>query len=121
MNDALGYRWVFWISAIQLAAGTLILILFMEETNYNRGTTEISENHGDAASTTSNSEEKSDKDAPAHTTRDVTASDERQLTGTPYGFVRRMAMFNEKWTTMKVFYTQMYRPILFLRYPVVFW
>ncbi|KAL1404973.1 hypothetical protein Q8F55_008586 [Vanrija albida] len=117
VNDALGYRWVFWISAIQLAAGTLVLILFMEETNYNRGTTEISENHGDSGST---SEEKSDKDAHA-ASHDVVASDDRQLVGTPYGFVRRMAMFNDRWTTMRVFFIQMYRPLLFLRYPVVFW
>lgn len=31
VNDALGYKWVFWVSGIQLAVGLVILFLFLEE------------------------------------------------------------------------------------------
>ncbi|KAI0007227.1 major facilitator superfamily domain-containing protein, partial [Xylariaceae sp. FL0662B] len=41
INDALGYRWVFYIPAILCGATSVFLLLFMEETNYDRRTVGI--------------------------------------------------------------------------------
>lgn len=38
INDAMGYKWVFYLPAMFCAATWVFLFLFMEETNYDRGT-----------------------------------------------------------------------------------
>lgn len=46
VNDALGYKWVFWVSAIELAVGLVILFLFLEEVSKEIGTGESCEASG---------------------------------------------------------------------------
>ncbi|KAL1404956.1 hypothetical protein Q8F55_008568 [Vanrija albida] len=115
-NDAFGYKWVFWISAIQLAAGTIIMALFMEETNYIRGTSELQEQHDAAAPSDAEKNSDAKDDVVVHT---VTA--ERGLEGTEYSFVQKLALYRQMYTDIPTLYAQIYRPLIFLRYPVVVW
>ncbi|KAL1404950.1 hypothetical protein Q8F55_008562 [Vanrija albida] len=119
-NDGLGWKWVFWLSAIQLGVGTFILFLFQEETNYNRGTTELGEQHGGRRSDSeadAGDDEKGDK-----VERTVSVAAGRPpLEGTPYTFTYKLRLYRETYTTLSTLVAQAYRPILLWRYPVVVW
>lgn len=127
-NDTLGWAWTFWISAIIAALQVVILFLFMEETNYNRGTSELSDKHDDAAvervhDSESVHGEADKKDADVSVRVAVTTANEytRELVGTEYSYLKKIAPYRERYATMKMFWTQVYRPFIFLRYPVVVW
>lgn len=89
------------------------------KSNYNRGTTEIVDSvHADrlpAESPAVNADK--EKDLPAVAVHDAPAS----LHGTPHTLVQRMRMFDKRWTSMGQLWVSMYRPVLLLRFPCVFW
>lgn len=120
-NDTLGWEWVFWLSALMLAVQFVVLFFFMEETNYNRGTTELGEKH-DTSSRTSvdlETQHEDDKDKELAT---VTIGDSHiHLEGTEHSFMHKIALYRQRYTTWSTLWAQVYRPILFFRYPVVLW
>jgi len=85
------------------------------KTNYNRGTTELSDDHGtgEVADTDDAGEKKE-----AGT---VTVAETTELEGTPHGFLRRLAMFNKRYTTLSTLGVMIYRPFLLMRFPVIVW
>lgn len=123
-NDTLGWKWVFWLSAMML--GILIVVLFfgMEETNYNRGTTELGEKHdsnrtaGSIGIETPTHEDDKDKDL---TTVTIGDNSRPQLEGTEYTYLHKIALYRQRYTTWSTLWAQVYRPIFFFRYPVVLW
>ncbi|TXT04818.1 hypothetical protein VHUM_04086 [Vanrija humicola] len=121
-NDRWGYKWVFWICAIQMGLASIIMFFFMEETNYNRGTTEITEH--DVVATPDSEQEAggSDKKSEAVVSHNVVGlHTERQLVGTPHTYLQRLSLWHGMFNSVSTMWAQAYRPILFLRYPVVFW
>lgn len=58
-----------------------------------------------------------EKDLPSVVVTDAT----NRLEGKPHSFARRLVMFRQMWTTLPQFFVSIYRPILLLRYPGVFW
>ncbi|GMK54262.1 hypothetical protein CspeluHIS016_0108480 [Cutaneotrichosporon spelunceum] len=114
-NDTLGWEWVFWLSAIMLGVLIVVLFLFMEETNYNRGTTELEEKH---SSSDPGLEVSDDKDEGVT----VTVEDSHPVfEGTEYSYWHKIALYRQRYTTWRTFWAQVYRPIIFFRYPVVLW
>ncbi|BEJ11927.1 hypothetical protein CspHIS471_0203870 [Cutaneotrichosporon sp. HIS471] len=115
-NDTLGWKWVFWLSAMMLGILIVVLFFFMEETNYNRGTTELGEKHGGA--NTPDLEAPDDDKEPTT----VTIEDTRPpLEGTEYSYWYKIALYRQRYTTWSTLWAQVYRPIIFFRYPVVLW
>lgn len=123
-NDNLGWEWVFWISALIAGLLAVLLFFFMEETNYNRGTSELSEKHDagvvahDAESTAA---DEKDKDAGTSVTVTVANAGERTLEGTEWSFVKKLLPFRERYASNKTMFAMAYRPLLYFRYPVVVW
>ncbi|OCF54589.1 hypothetical protein L486_07721 [Kwoniella mangroviensis CBS 10435] len=127
VNDALGYKWVFYISAIQCAVGTVIMFFLMEETNYNRGTSELVEEHDGSAQTDTErpalyrDKQSNEKDLPSVQIRQTSPESRSSLTGTPYSYVRRLRMFDQIYCSTKMGWTMIWRPIVLLRFPVILW
>jgi hypothetical protein len=44
-----------------------------------------------------------------------------ELRGSEYTWVQKLACFNQRYTTLPVFFKMIYRPLLLLRFPVVLW
>ncbi|GBE86769.1 hypothetical protein SCP_1000110 [Sparassis crispa] len=44
-----------------------------------------------------------------------------ELVGTPTTFLQKLAMFNKRYASNSMLLTMIYRPLLLLRFPVVFW
>jgi hypothetical protein len=129
---------VFWITAIQLIVGTLIMFFFMEEvspellarnphsysqTNYNRGTSEMVEKHDDGQSRSVGLEASPISDAEKEAVRDNVQhiAVPVELDGVEYSFVQKLRMLDQRYTSNAVLLQMMYRPFLHLRFPVVFW
>jgi hypothetical protein len=139
VNDALGKDWVFWVTAIQLIIGIIIMFFFMEEvsclwstrdkrakcqTNYNRGTTEMVEKHDSSlqrnvASSIDGNASETEKEAMRDITQTTVAPVE--LEGVEYSFVQKLRMFDQRYTSTRIFFQMMYRPFFHLRFPVVVW
>ncbi|KAK4701288.1 hypothetical protein P7C70_g4946, partial [Phenoliferia sp. Uapishka_3] len=111
-------------SAIISMIGFVWCFLFMEETNYVRSTTEINEEHETGSGTNSSpTEDDLKKSEPVNSS--VTPVDSFEslnaLQGTPSTILQRLLFFNKRYTSLKTSLTMVYRPLLLLRFPVVFW
>ncbi|BEJ15009.1 hypothetical protein CspHIS471_0407760 [Cutaneotrichosporon sp. HIS471] len=124
-NDNLGWEWVFWISAMIAGLLVILLFFFMEETNYNRGTSELSEKYDAAAVAVANDAESrhSDKDKDGETTVNVTVANDgqRTLVGNEWSYTKKIALYRERYASNKTMFAMAYRPFLYFRYPVVVW
>lgn len=125
-NDNLGWEWVFWISAIIGAVLVVLLFFFMEETNYNRGTSELSEKHDHVAVQIAHDQEtavegEKEKQPEVNITVTVANADQRQLEGSEWSYLKKIAMYRERYASNKTMFAMAYRPLLFFRYPVVLW
>lgn len=69
---------------------------------------------------TLSSTEKTDIVGPAEVVS-VEENAPHSLTGTPHTYAERLLFFNKRYTPPSLLWTMMYRPILLLRFPVVFW
>lgn len=119
----------------------------MFQTNYNRGTTELSEVHdedlkssedprfetntsqfnenkiGDTTSednkiTIADNQEKPEIDLAVLNQSNGTKT---ELSGTPTTFVKRLTFFNRRYAKLSHLLVLFYRPFLLLRFPVIFW
>lgn len=127
-NDNLGWEWVFWISAIIAALLVVLLFFFMEETNYNRGTSELSEKHDHAAVAIAHDQEAraaadgdKEKEQEIGITVTVANADHRRLEGTEYTYLKKIGLYRQRYASNKTMFAMAWRPLLFFRYPVVLW
>lgn len=133
INDSLGYKWVFYICAMIQACGLVVSFFFLEEvrlrhkeqtthalqTNYNRRKSSKSMIKPVIA-TQDDLMEKSDIVGPTHVVA-ADESDAQQLTGTPRTYMQRLAFFNKQFHPLSHLLVMIYRPLLLLRFPVIFW
>ncbi|KAH7928431.1 MFS general substrate transporter [Leucogyrophana mollusca] len=108
-----GWHWVMYWAAIVNAAAFLFLFLFMEETNYVRNTSEATEARGLRNGGTSDKGEK-DSSVLVHPVPG-------ELIGSPTSFIQRLAVFNHRYASNEMLFTMAYRPLVLLRFRVVFW
>lgn len=127
-NDNLGWEWVFWISAIIAAALVVLLFFLMEETNYNRGTSELTEKHDHAAvaiahanDAEATAEGDKEKELEVGITVTLANADERRLDGTEWSYMKKLALYRERYASNKTMLAMAWRPLLFFKYPVVLW
>ncbi|EGO24214.1 hypothetical protein SERLADRAFT_437830 [Serpula lacrymans var. lacrymans S7.9] len=114
--DGQGWHWVMYWAAIINAMALIVLYLFMEETNYVRDSSEASEAHELDGSTGSMGVDEDKRDLSSGGRETPT-----ELSGTPKTFVERLAIFNQRYATNKMLVVMIYRPLIMLRFPVVFW
>jgi hypothetical protein len=60
--------------------------------------------------------EKDDKEST--TSSSVSSGD---LTGVPKTYLQRFALFGGRYASNKLLFTMTYRPVILLRFPVIFW
>ncbi|KAI0915373.1 hypothetical protein AcV5_003864 [Taiwanofungus camphoratus] len=101
-----GWPWVMYWAAIINAVALVLLFFFMEETNYLR---DISQADSD------------DVTNEKIKYLDVSSDAKIELVGTPTSFRRRLAVFNKRYASNATLVMMAYRPVLLLRFPVVFW
>ncbi|KAH7913793.1 major facilitator superfamily domain-containing protein [Hygrophoropsis aurantiaca] len=111
--DGQGWHWVMYWAALINAAALVFLFIFMEETNYVRTTSEATEG---AAFDSEGTSVKDEKDSST-TVQGISG----HLIGTPTTFIQRLAIFNNRYASNKMLLTMAYRPVVLLRFPVVFW
>ncbi|KDQ56157.1 hypothetical protein JAAARDRAFT_79586 [Jaapia argillacea MUCL 33604] len=125
--DGQGWHWVMYWCAIINGAALFILFFCMEETTYLRSKTEASERH--QADSPVNDEKKIST-FDVQVTRANDSSDGNSVVGTPKPgslvgipktYLQRLSFFDTRYTDTKTIFTMMYRPLLLLRFPVVFW
>ncbi|KAH7884237.1 major facilitator superfamily domain-containing protein [Phlebopus sp. FC_14] len=107
--DGQGWHWVMYWAAIINFGSLIVLFFFMEETNFVRTNSEAAE-----AVDFNSSEEKDDKSSSA-------SPSPGELVGTPKSFLQRLALFNGRYASNKMLFTMAYRPVVLLRFPVIFW
>ncbi|KAG1727697.1 major facilitator superfamily domain-containing protein [Suillus lakei] len=100
--DGQGWHWVMYWAAIINFGSLIVLFFFMEETNFVRNTSEATE-----AMTRSQL---------LHLP--VSSGD---LTGIPKTYSQRLALFGGRYASNKLLLTMTYRPVILLRFPVIFW
>lgn len=103
------------------------------QTNFDRGTTELAEKHSvDRDSTQTDVEIVGEgKNSVASAGKTVEVEEKwnehinipvyPHLEGRPYTWLERLRLFRRRWLSYKTMFTMMYRPLLLLRFPVVFW
>lgn len=102
------------------------------QTNFDRGTTELAEQHSVDRDSTQTDVEAIGEGKGVTTTGKVVEVEEKwnesinipvypHLYGTPYTWPQRLRLFRHRWLSYKTMFTMMYRPLLLLRFPVVFW
>ncbi|KAI0919378.1 hypothetical protein AcV7_006131 [Taiwanofungus camphoratus] len=101
-----GWPWVMYWAAIINAVALVLLFFFMEETNYLR---DISQ---------ADSDDVTDEKIKY---LDVSSDAKIELVGTPTSFRQRLAVFNKRYASNATLVKMTYRPVLLLRFPVVFW
>ncbi|KAH7884843.1 major facilitator superfamily domain-containing protein [Phlebopus sp. FC_14] len=99
--DGQGWYWVMYWAAITNFASFVVLFFFLEEaspllTNFVR---------------TRSDPERDERDS----------SGSAALIGTPKSFMQRLQFFNRRYASNEMLFTMAYRPILLLRFPVIFW
>jgi len=128
--DSQGWHWVMYWTAIINAVMFVILLVLLEETSYprNRGGGQISkqrsDNDPDEKKTISNDKGQDPGTPLDHRSCDVLeTSDEKssQLKGTPTPLLTRLAIFNRRLAPNGMLLTTVWRPLLLLRFPSVFW
>jgi MFS family permease len=124
-NDNLGWEWVFWLSAIIGGLLVVVLVFFMEETNYNRGTSELDEKHAHNTGVVAHDAEsrlsEKDKDVVGTVTITVANAGDRALDGTQWSFIQKLMPYRERYASNKTMLAMVYRPFLYFRYPIVVW
>ncbi|KAI1084682.1 putative MFS transporter [Whalleya microplaca] len=119
INDALGYRWVFYIPAIFCGATSIFLFIFMEETNYDRRTVGIVAAGSDAEVAPEEGSAK-EKDAVNSPVRRVQSPDisngEAMRTKT---FVQKLAILDKPRPFMMHY--RAWQSLKLLSWPVVFY
>ncbi|CCM06822.1 uncharacterized protein FIBRA_09125 [Fibroporia radiculosa] len=103
--DGQGWSWVMYWCAIINFGSLVIMFFFLEESNYNRKTIE-----------SAIVEEEKIKYAD-----DGSSARLNNLVGVPRSFVSRLAVFNRRFYDNKMLVRMMYRPLLLLRFPIIFW
>ncbi|KAH9949168.1 major facilitator superfamily domain-containing protein [Amylocystis lapponica] len=101
--DGQGWHWVMYWSAIINVGALAILYFCLEESNYNRDTVEA----------TVIEEEK------IKYMDDNSEGRLNHLVGVPTSFVKRLAIFNRRYQSNKMFLRMMYRPLMLLQFPIV--
>ncbi|KAG1843335.1 major facilitator superfamily domain-containing protein [Suillus subalutaceus] len=111
--DGQGWHWVMYWAAIINFGSLIVLFFFMEETNFVRNTSEATEA---VRFSTKPGAEKDDKEST--TSSPVPSGD---LTGIPKTYSQRLALFGGRYASNKLLLTMTYRPVILLRFPVIFW
>ncbi|KAG2125510.1 major facilitator superfamily domain-containing protein [Suillus clintonianus] len=111
--DGQGWHWVMYWAAIINFGSLIVLFFFMEETNFVRNTSEATEA---VHLSTKPDAEKDDKESTISSP--VSSGD---LTGIPKTYAQRLALFGGRYASNKLLFTMTYRPIILLRFPVIFW
>ncbi|CAK7242265.1 MAG: hypothetical protein STHCBS139747_003751 [Sporothrix thermara] len=120
INDGQGYRWVFYYFCIFLAAATVFLFLFMEETNYDRITVGAVEDTAVAVLATSGSastdvEKTTGEKAACDTDTDTYAV----LPPSTKTFWQKLSLCDKPRPSR--FFHRVRQQLLFLAWPVVFY
>ena len=120
INDSMGYRWVFYFPAIFCAATWIFLLIFMEETNYDRATVGVvataTPSNGQVVSANGGEKGGNEKNsAPAIDIPEITAS----ATGKPKGLLTRMALLDKPRPFMMHY--RAWQSLKLLPWPVVFY
>ncbi|KAK7751017.1 hypothetical protein SLS62_007002 [Diatrype stigma] len=124
INDAMGYKWVFYFPGIFCAATLIFLFFFMEETNYDRRTvgvvTTAAAGSEEAVGNSSEPEKGgAEKDKGSELASPVDGPDHSGYAENPKGFWQRMSLLDKPRPFMMHY--RAWQSLKLLSWPVVFY
>lgn len=119
INDAMGYKWVFYFPAIFCAVTWVFLFFFMEETNYDRATVGVVTTLAGSERVVGNSEEEKAAEDGSRVASPVDGPEPARYAGKPKSFWQRMSILDKPRPFMMHY--RAWQSLKLLSWPVVFY